>query len=74
MSDNNKFKLAGVMGMPVYLSRSPILHNYWIAKYGLKGAYGHFPVELKNQRLPFAVCQPWVWQVATSPCLIKCMQ
>jgi len=48
MSDTNKFKLAGVMGMPIYQSRSPILHNYWLAKYGLKGAYGHFPVELHN--------------------------
>jgi shikimate dehydrogenase len=48
MSDSNKFKLAGVMGMPIYQSRSPILHNYWLAKYGIKGAYGHFPVELKN--------------------------
>ena len=48
MSENNKFKLAGVMGMPIYQSRSPILHNYWLAKYGIKGAYGHFPVELKN--------------------------
>ena len=48
MSDRNKFKLAGVMGMPISQSRSPILHNYWLAKYGIKGAYGHFPVELKN--------------------------
>ena len=48
MSESNKFKLAGVMGMPIYQSRSPILHNYWLAKYGIKGAYGHFPVELKN--------------------------
>ena len=48
MSENNKFILAGVMGMPIYQSRSPILHNYWLAKYGIKGAYGHFPVELKN--------------------------
>ena len=36
------------MGMPIYQSRSPILHNYWLGKYGIKGAYGHFPVELKN--------------------------
>ena len=48
MSDKQKFKLAGVMGMPIYQSRSPILHNYWLGKYGIKGAYGHFPVELKN--------------------------
>ena len=48
MSDKQKFKLAGVMGMPIHQSRSPILHNYWLGKYGIKGAYGHFPVELKN--------------------------
>ncbi len=46
--DNRKFTLAGVMGMPITQSRSPILHNYWIAKYGLRGAYGHFPVEAQN--------------------------
>jgi shikimate dehydrogenase len=48
MSDSNQFKLAGVMGMPVFQSRSPILHNYWIEKYNLKGAYGHFPVQIDN--------------------------
>ena len=48
MSDSNQFKLAGVMGMPVFQSRSPILHNYWIKKYGLKGAYGHFPVQIEH--------------------------
>jgi shikimate dehydrogenase len=46
--DNRKFILAGVMGMPITQSRSPILHNYWIAKHGLRGAYGHFPVEASN--------------------------
>jgi shikimate dehydrogenase len=45
MSNNNPFKLAGVMGMPVLQSRSPLLHNHWIAKYGLNAAYGHFPVQ-----------------------------
>ena len=34
--------------MPVFQSRSPILHNYWIKKYNLKGAYGHFPVQIEN--------------------------
>ena len=48
MSDSNQFKLAGVMGMPVFQSRSPILHNYWIKKYNVKGAYGHFPVQIEN--------------------------
>jgi shikimate dehydrogenase len=33
------------MGLPITQSRSPVLHNYWLAKYGLRGAYGHFPVE-----------------------------
>lgn len=36
------------MGMPVFQSRSPIIHNYWIQKYGLKGAYGHFPVHIER--------------------------
>ena len=48
MSDSNQFKLTGVMGMPVFQSRSPILHNYWINKYHVKGAYGHFPVKIEN--------------------------
>jgi shikimate dehydrogenase len=46
--DNRKFTLAGVMGMPINQSRSPIIHNYWIAQHGLRGAYGHFPVEAHN--------------------------
>ena len=46
--DNRKFILTGVMGMPITQSRSPILHNHWIAQHGLRGAYGHFPVEEKN--------------------------
>ena len=48
MSDCQQFKLAGVMAMPVFQSRSPILHNYWLRKYGLRGAYGHFPVQVEN--------------------------
>lgn len=46
MSDNNQFKLAGVMGMPIFQSRSPIIHNHWIALHGIKAAYGHFPVQI----------------------------
>jgi len=40
----NKFVMAGVMGWPVAHSRSPVIHNHWIHQYGLKGAYGLFPV------------------------------
>ena len=47
MSDN-KFCLAGVMGMPVAHSRSPRLHNHWIAQYGLTGSYVLLPVAPQN--------------------------
>ena len=40
MSDHAQpFVLAGVMGWPVAHSRSPLIHGYWIAQYGLRGAY-----------------------------------
>jgi shikimate dehydrogenase len=42
---NNTFTLAGVMGWPISHSRSPLIHNHWIHKHHLKGAYGMFPVE-----------------------------
>jgi shikimate dehydrogenase len=39
MTRPDRFLLAGVMGDPVMHSRSPKLHNYWLAKYGLSGVY-----------------------------------
>ena len=39
MAHPDRFLLAGVMGWPVMHSRSPRLHNYWLAKYGLTGTY-----------------------------------
>jgi len=33
------------MGWPVGQSRSPLIHNYWIAKYGLEGDYIRLPVK-----------------------------
>src|SRR5437660_11662069 len=39
MTRPDRFLLAGVMGDPVMHSRSPKLHNHWLAKYGLAGAY-----------------------------------
>ncbi|NBT53356.1 MAG: shikimate dehydrogenase [Betaproteobacteria bacterium] len=33
------------MGWPVAHTRSPAIHNHWIAKYGLKGAYVQLPVQ-----------------------------
>jgi shikimate dehydrogenase len=53
MSDQ-KFVLAGVMGWPVAHTRSPAIHNHWIAQYGLKGAYVQLPVQPQN--LEAAIC------------------
>ena len=44
MSDQ-KVILAGVMGHPVAHSRSPVIHNHWIAQYKLRGSYVLLPVE-----------------------------
>ncbi len=52
MSDA-RFILAGVMGWPVAHTRSPAIHNHWIARLGLKGAYVQLPVH--PDRLPDAI-------------------
>src|SRR5205085_7938788 len=39
MSHPDRFLLAGVMGWPVMHSRSPLLHNYWLAQHNLAGTY-----------------------------------
>src|SRR5262249_54693728 len=49
MSHPDRFLLAGVMGDPVMHSRSPKLHNYWLAKYGLAGTY--VPLAITAERL-----------------------
>jgi shikimate dehydrogenase len=36
--------LAGVLGWPVAHSRSPRLHNHWLARHGIDGAYVPLPV------------------------------
>lgn len=33
------FIKAGVIGHPIHHSKSPIIHNHWIAQYGLSGEY-----------------------------------
>jgi len=45
---SQKFVLAGVMGHPVAHSRSPVIHNHWIAHYNLRGSYVLLPVEPTN--------------------------
>jgi shikimate dehydrogenase len=39
MSHADRFLMAGVMGWPVMHSRSPKIHNHWLAKHGLAGTY-----------------------------------
>jgi shikimate dehydrogenase len=41
---SGKAALAGVMGWPVAQSRSPLLHNAWLARHGIDGAYVPLPV------------------------------
>lgn len=41
--------LAGVVGYPIGHSRSPLLHGYWLRKYGISGHY--VPVSLSPDRL-----------------------
>ena len=48
MTAQSKYTLAGVMGWPVAHSRSPILHNHWIAQHGLQGSYVLLEVQPKN--------------------------
>ncbi|WP_137179012.1 shikimate dehydrogenase [Roseomonas sp. AR75] len=39
-----KSRLAGILGWPVSHSRSPRLHGFWLARYGVDGAYVPLPV------------------------------
>ncbi len=45
MAPSDRIHLAGIMGWPVKHSRSPKLHNYWLAEHGLAGSYVALPVE-----------------------------
>ena len=39
MTKPDRFLMAGVMGWPVMHSRSPLMHNYWMAQQALAGTY-----------------------------------
>jgi len=41
-------RVAGVIGWPVAHSRSPLLHNFWLSRHGIDGAYLAFPVAPGN--------------------------
>jgi shikimate dehydrogenase len=53
MSATKEFGLAGIIGMPVAHSRSPVVHNYWLEEHGLAGRYVLLPV--KPERLAEAL-------------------
>jgi shikimate dehydrogenase len=46
--NHRPFVLAGLMGWPVSHSRSPDIHNHWIAEHGLRGSYVLLPVDPAN--------------------------
>ena len=53
MSHPDRFLMAGVMGWPVMHSRSPKLHNYWFAHYGLAGTF--VPLAIRPEGLDAAL-------------------
>jgi shikimate dehydrogenase len=53
MSTPGGFGLAGIIGMPVAHSRSPVLHNFWLAAHGIRGAY--VPLAVAPERLKEAL-------------------
>jgi shikimate dehydrogenase len=44
MTEHNTFGIAGLLGWPVAHSRSPVIHNHWLAHYGIPGRYVLLPV------------------------------
>ena len=46
-------KLAGVVGWPVHHSVSPVLHNYWLKKLSIHGAYTMFAVHPDEAKYAF---------------------
>jgi shikimate dehydrogenase len=46
-------RLAGITGWPVAHSRSPRLHGFWLARYGVDGAY--LPLPIRPDDFPAAI-------------------
>jgi shikimate dehydrogenase len=53
MSTASGFGLAGIIGMPVVHSRSPVIHNFWLNAHGIRGAY--VPLAVAPERLKDAL-------------------
>ena len=41
-------KLAAIIGWPVHQSLSPMIHSYWLKKYGIAGTYVALPIAPEN--------------------------
>ena len=53
MTELPRIPLAGVIGSPVAHSRSPVLHQHWLKRYGLAG---HFiPMDIAHADLAEAI-------------------
>jgi shikimate dehydrogenase len=50
MTHPDRFLLAGLMGWPVMHSRSPKLHNYWLAQHRLPGTYVPLAIKASDLR------------------------
>jgi shikimate dehydrogenase len=44
VAEQKTFGIAGLLGWPVAHSRSPVIHNHWLAHYGIPGRYVLFGV------------------------------
>jgi len=44
MAEQQAFGIAGLLGWPVVHSRSPVIHNHWLAHHGIPGRYVLFGV------------------------------
>jgi shikimate dehydrogenase len=53
VAEHQHFRLAGVIGWPIAHSRSPKLHNYWLERHGISGAY--LPMAVQPGRLEAAL-------------------
>jgi shikimate dehydrogenase len=49
MRITGRTRLAGIMGWPIGHSRSPALHNFWLAEHGIDGVY--VPMAVRPERL-----------------------
>jgi len=58
MSHPDRFLMAGVMGWPVMHSRSPKIHNYWLARHGLAGTYVPLAVKADGLRAALRALAP----------------